>query len=295
MSEESGPAAWAKLYHPSGALVTLPVPVGKAGSPEFYRVSFTAVSEAIAAGFLVHAPGLEAGEQKEEIGYVLRRSKLNEDKTETPIIDLYLVNDAVKFKVLSVYLNKDEDVAAFEKASGIGLASLKEFPGTAAPERGASRQSDSYIVRVPKPFGVVLIANPKYDEKEAAAVASRGKGEIYGVPKRKFVRWEGVSTPPASTQSQRPASNATQPSPEPDAKAIAEWKKRLAAGPSCGVLNASLKDVNHYINDKPTFREIAALIKQYAESEGFDWDAVNRKYVPPVDQTPDTDPGSIPF
>lgn len=292
MSDNSGYSGFVKLYTPAGALVTLPVPIGKIDSGDFYKVAFSAISEAIAAGFLVHAPGLEAGEQKGEIGYVLRRSKLNEDKSETPIVDLYLVNDAVKFKVLSVYLNKDQDVAAFEKASGIGLASLREFPGTAAPERGASRQSDSYITRVPKPFGVVMEQNPKYDEKEA--VAARGKGEIYGVPKRKFVRWEWVSTPPDSTQN--PASNATQSPAEPDTKAVAEWKKRLAAGPSCDVLNASLKDANHYINDKPTFREIAVLIKNYAESEGFDWDALNRKYVPPIDQTPpDNDPGFIPF
>src|SRR5579872_4382165 len=94
LNESTG---WVRLYHPSGALVTLPVPIDTR-VVVCYRTAFDAVSSAIASGFTSTAPGLDAGEQKEEVGYVLRRSKSNQDKSETPIIDLYITNDAVKFK-----------------------------------------------------------------------------------------------------------------------------------------------------------------------------------------------------
>src|SRR5688572_26104246 len=117
-----------KLFHPAGVLCSLPIE-GDTLQGFNYGVAFQSVQAALAAGFTVNAPGLEAGEKREEVGYVLRREKENQDKSVTPIIDLYSPHDAVKFKILSVYLNKDEDVSAFEAASGVRLDKLKNFPG----------------------------------------------------------------------------------------------------------------------------------------------------------------------
>jgi hypothetical protein len=191
MSSEFMPSV--QLYHASGALCTLPL------SGADYAEMARSVDAAIAAGFSAAAPGLDAGEQLEQIGYMLRREKVNSDNTETPVIDLYSANEAVKFKVFSIYLNRPEDVAAFEKACGIPLANLRVFPGTAAPERGANKQSDAFITNAPKPFGVVLKANPKYNPDETDAAKKK--------PKRLFVRWaEQKTTAPAT-----PTTTATAP------------------------------------------------------------------------------------
>lgn len=173
---------WTKAYHPSGLQVTLPVPA----EPLDYASMFTNVSRALESGWLLAAPGLEAGEHKEDIGWVVRREKANDDNTETPIVDLYAANEQMTFKILSVYLNKDEDVTAFEKASGMGLNQIPLFVGTAAPERGANRQTDRFIVKTPRPFGVVMKDNPKYNPDEPDAKKRK--------PKRLFVRWASHST-----------------------------------------------------------------------------------------------------
>ncbi len=197
-----------KLYHPAGVLVELPIP----GGPFDYQAAFGNVSAALAAGFLVAAPGLEAGEQREEIGYVARKSKDNDRGGTTPVLDLYPANEQAKFAVLSVYLNTPEDVAAFEHASGLKLAALQVYIGDNKIERGKKRELDALVAKAPKPFGVVLIPNPKYDEQAAAAAKAGGK--MYTIPKRKFVRWAdqkpaGAEQRPDPTSAARPASSAT--------------------------------------------------------------------------------------
>ncbi|TXI12373.1 MAG: hypothetical protein E6Q76_01095 [Rhizobium sp.] len=198
MSEEFGRV---KLFHPSGVLVELPVPVWGEEAPDYGR-ALRAVSAALAAGWLGCAPGLEAGEQREEAGYVVRRSKDNADNTVTPIVDLYPANDATKFAFLSVYLNTDADVSAFQAASGLRLSDLPMYVGDNKIERGKKRELDKLVTKAPRPFAVVLTANPKYDEKEAEA--ARAAGKMYAVPKRKFVRWADAK-PPAGAQPDRPS------------------------------------------------------------------------------------------
>jgi hypothetical protein len=93
------------------------------------------------------------------------------------------------FKFLTVYLNNAEDVQTFEAVSGMIVARIPEFPGQAAPQRGASPSSDKFIVKVPKPLTVILHDNPKYDQAAADAATTAAP---YTVPKRKFLRWEGA-------------------------------------------------------------------------------------------------------
>jgi hypothetical protein len=67
------------------------------------------------------------------------------------------------------------------------LDAIPEYLGNDKPERGKSSKTDQFIVPAKKPFGVVMKDNPKYNENDRAAAASRK--EIYKVPRRLFVRW----------------------------------------------------------------------------------------------------------
>jgi hypothetical protein len=169
------------LFHPKGPRVSLPVKFDTAAG------MLATVTSYLDAGWLVREPGLGAGEKREEIGYVVRRTKYNEDGSKTPVIDLYPANDALSFATLSLYLNTPANLAEFEAASGIRVASLKEYDGENKIERGKNPRSDSYVTRAPKPFGVVWQDNPFYNAEEAKTCKDSGKPYIK--PKRKFVRW----------------------------------------------------------------------------------------------------------
>ena len=182
---------WTKLFHPRGPQVTLPVPCND------YRAAFEAVSLALDAGWLVQAPGLEEGEEKETVGWVLRGG-FEKDGKLTPFVLLYSANEALTWSFLKVYLNSPEDVAAFEYAAKLKLAQLPDYEGNDKPQRGASAKTDKYIVGVPRPFQVVFKKNPKHDDTE------QGKMK----PARLFVRWVD----------QKPAGQTEEPAPQASAK-----------------------------------------------------------------------------
>lgn len=285
---------WVKLFHSSGALVTLPVPGPPfAGEPYNYAAAHAGISAAIAAGFSVNLPGLEAGEEKQEVGYVLRREKSNDDGTSTPVIDLYSPHDYVTFKVVSVYLNTDDDVSQFERAAGVSLDSLQCFPGTAAPERGKSKQSDKFIVKTLRRFVAVIGANPKYDPKLAEAAT---KEKPYMVAKRKLVRWADVENgqpSPAMVEGngKPPAAKIDPPKDKPqpgrsviDQAAVDGWKRYLANEPSCTALSHACRDLSA-IGSEHTRRACWRLIKQYADLQGWEFDDSSKNFVEPKDVT----------
>jgi hypothetical protein len=172
MTEEHNPiCGWTKLFHPRGPQVTLPLPPDPAAA-------LAAVSAALDAGWLVTAPGLEEGEEKEQVGWVLKSIFSNEGR-ETPFVLLYSANEALTWSFLKVYLNTEQDVAAFEHASRMKLTELPEYVGQDKPQRSASGRTDKYIVPAPRPFGVVFKKNPKHDATEAGKMK----------PARLFVRW----------------------------------------------------------------------------------------------------------
>jgi len=168
---------WTKAYHPSGLLVRLPL----TGQPTDYVGMLANVTAALAAGFLAVAPGAGEGEHKDEVGYVVKREKENQDHTVTPVIDLYVADDAMKFATLSVYLNTAEQVAAFEFASGVKVSALPLYIGDNKIERGGKAATDKLIIKSPRPFGVFWRDNPKYDPAEMDATKKK--------PKRLFSRW----------------------------------------------------------------------------------------------------------
>lgn len=202
---------YAKLYHPRGPCVTLPVPPDP-------REAFAHISLCLDAGWLVVAPGMEAGEVKEEVGYVLKGSS-----DTAPYLLLYSTNEMLVFSFLKVYLDKPHDIEAFERAAGVKLSDLPEYMGSDKPERGKNRNLDRYIVPMKIPFTVVYKPNPRYVEADAKACKERN--EPYKKPARVFVRWgdQAHGEPPAKEPAaQQPKTNGTPPSSRPAAKPTVE-------------------------------------------------------------------------
>lgn len=166
-------SGWVKLYHPSGAQVTLPV---KEGTP---AEMFAFVNELIGTGFAVEQPGMEEGEHKEAASGLVRRVKFNEDGTNTPIIDLY-VGD-YQYKTLTTYLNRLVDIEEFEQATGLVLADLPVYEGQGSIQLGVNKQlDDKYLVKTSVQF--VWKQNPRWTEGSKT------------VAKRMFVRWANTKS-----------------------------------------------------------------------------------------------------
>src|SRR5690348_3416784 len=97
------PTMWTTGYLANGMKVSFTFPIRN--EFEACKQALEITNKLLADGFLMTEPGLEAGEESEMIGRVSRRSKTNSDKTVSPVIDLYGVHDALKFKVMSIYLD----------------------------------------------------------------------------------------------------------------------------------------------------------------------------------------------
>lgn len=195
--------ATVRLYHPNGAEVQLPI-----------QITFQSASADIEtytkSGWLIRPP------EKTEtinIGYIVRRSKLNKiTGEETPVIDLFGSHPKMNRRFLMVYLNKPEQIQAFEIATGLKLDQIKFFNGDAPPKNEDGATNREYIVRLEKTVNVAYKANPAYDPDE--------KDESKKKPARLFIRWldkadwynESNPTPhPASPQ------NGVKSSPPPTA------------------------------------------------------------------------------
>lgn len=187
MNENSNNNAWVKLYHPSGAQVTVPLPLDSAQIEAVVKSLDTLVQ----SGLSVSAPGTEPGESVEQIGHLVRRSKTNTDGTETPLIDLYGVR--ANFRLLGLYLNDPDQLAEFERACGVHINDLQLYEGESPIERGKNPKLDKYIFALPQPVQIVYRANPRWE----------GDNDKKN-PKRVFVRW--MSSGYASHKSGIPSS-----------------------------------------------------------------------------------------
>lgn len=167
---------WVKLYHPEGPLVTIPISPDTPITAETAVLMFSSVSALLQAGWLVELPGLEDGEHVEAIGHLVRRIKVNDDETETPVVDLY--PERGNFRILGKYLNTADDVQAFEAAAGVRLLDLPLYEGDNAIERGKNPKVDRFVTHLPQPAKVIWKLNPDYEGPEDKKH-----------PKRLFVRW----------------------------------------------------------------------------------------------------------
>ena len=179
---------WTRLYHPAGAQVTVPILLDKPLSAANAQVMLDSVSAMLDAGWQVNAPGLEEGEQKQEVVSVSRR----EAKDGTPIIAFYLAHPKTVKKFLHSYLNKQEDVLAFEVATGLKLNAIPIWPGERDVDKD-NKDSGKYIVPLPQPLNIVWEVNPKWQAWSAEGGKATGAIEPH---KRILVRYD-VATPKA--------------------------------------------------------------------------------------------------
>lgn len=177
---------WATGFLPNGRKVSITALNG--GDVQSLVSTVLALDIAMsAAGITPREQGVEAGEQVETIHYVLRTSILNRDNTDTPRI--YLYTERFNFKFLNIYLNTQDDIAAFENAVGYDLTAIPYFEGDSALERGKNPQKDNkYLAKLGKPVQIVWKQNPAWegdDDKQH--------------PKRVFVRWLTAAPAPTAT------------------------------------------------------------------------------------------------
>lgn len=203
--------AWVRLWHKSGVDVRIPL---TANMPPVYAVGLLAsVDTLLAAGWLTNAPGLEVGEEREEIGWVCRLDH-EKDGDTTPTVLLYSTNNQLTYSFIRKYMNTPDEVAAFEHASGMKYASMPAYPGNDHPERGASPKTDKFIVKASRPFGLVWKPNPRYKD----APAGQDTRSLAEKRKRDFVRWH--DSKPAETP------KVESVKPEPEKPAVNGTKKK---------------------------------------------------------------------
>lgn len=163
----------------------------------------TRIAELAANGYSATAPGAPEGCKLEMIGWVVRRRQINKDgRPDTPILDLYLDHEAWNGRLVGIYLNTPEEVAAFEKASGRKLESFPLFDGDVPAKRDNPRTSQ-YVIRLTAPIGAYIGDNPQYEGENDKTHQ-----------KRKFFGWKDAPLTAPTADAPAPAANVT-PFPTP--------------------------------------------------------------------------------
>ncbi len=166
------------LYHPAGCKVDIPLSLIEDLTIEHAARLVRSIDALLNAGFTVNLPGLLDGENYEQIGFAVRREKINDDNTTTPVLDVYPANGS--FRVLGLYLNTADDVKNFEMATGLRIDSMPLYDGNPI-ERGSNPRTDRYVVPLAAPAKLVWKLNPKWE----------GENDKKH-PKRIFSRWDGL-------------------------------------------------------------------------------------------------------
>ncbi len=181
---------WTRLYHPAGVQVTIPIPLDVPIGADAAQAALASVSTLLDAGWAVDAPGLEEGEQKQEVVSVSRR----ESKDGTPIVAFYLSHPKTMKKFLHQYLNKTEDVQAFEVATGLKLESIPLWMGERDIDKD-HREAGKYIIPLARPIHLVWTVNPKWQQWSAEGGKATGAIEPH---KRILVRYDAPQSAPAA-------------------------------------------------------------------------------------------------
>jgi hypothetical protein len=258
-------SASVQLFHPRGPKVFIPLKGENAAQ------LLQEIDSFLEGGWLTAAPGLEAGEEKEEIGWVLRLDHEKDGET-TPTVLLYSANPSLTWSYLRRYMNTHDDVKAFEAASGLKYDQLEPYPGNDHPQRGASPRTDRFIVQAPKPFGLIWRPNPKYKE----APAGQDTRTLSEKRKRDFVRWDGQSaTSPDSTEPSRQK-------PPDDNGMVQQWVdwmngKTTGQTVTLSVLNDNLHDLKKLSEE--TRKAIWAKVKDFAQSKMWEWSDEKKQFI----------------
>lgn len=230
--------SWVKLFHKSGAQVTIAIPATEPSEIAKY------VDECL-NHFTVDLPGVEEGEKKELCKAVARRVKVNDDGTDTPVIDLY--GDG-KFKFITIYLNTPIDIKTFEEATKLKLDSIPlNETASAAIEIGKNPAVDKkYIVACNAQYLWKL--NPRYEGAEDKKHS-----------KRMFVRWVGVSP---MVEAAKEAGGEVKMTLEMALKRISSFDKKPYSELSVADLESIVNNCTKRVNDDVTPPEQKALFQQ---------------------------------
>lgn len=191
-------SGWVKLYTPENALVTVPIPLTEAITPDIAGNMLTSVRNLIGAGFSVNERGLADGELSMEAAFVSKRSASD----GTPILDFFAPHPKAEKKIIHVYLNTEADIEAFEKASGTTVASIPPYEGEVAIDK-KSTKAVKYIVPLKNPVRLVYVITQSWKEWNEAG----GTGQQ---PRKKdLVRYERIGN---ATAPEAPAPEADTPS-----------------------------------------------------------------------------------
>lgn len=215
------------LYLPNGCKVKFEFT--ESSMPEDdYANALNYTNRVIALGANVNAPGLEAGEEKDEIGQIAHWLKDDNDGGQSHRVDLFVNHPQMVSRLMSVYVKHiPEELAAFKNITGIDLSTAKMLP-TLAPIQDKSKDKNGYVISLPHPVIAVWKHNPHYDES---------KKMEDGKPKRLFVRWESVGTPTVKP----PAPSVVQNTGANDLTAISTPQTAQNAGK--GVFKHELQDI----------------------------------------------------
>jgi len=244
MEDDQNIRAYFKMYHPSGLLVSLDAraPAGD------YASLMVQVTKAIEAGWLVQPQGVEEGERVERIRWIVFARKSD----GTPCLDLYVDHDRMHHSIVRCYLDNDQQIADFERATGCKLASLTEYIGTGRIERGKDPRMNQFIREI-RLTDVVVRPNPDYKPDEDDP-KKRGS-------KLKFVRWVNIA----------PA--ATTPAPgQPKIAGEQDWIDWLAKSPSLAAVNGVIPDIERMA--EALRAAVWPRFLEYAKTQGW---AYNQK------------------
>lgn len=268
MSENSF-ASW-RVYDPNGLQITMSVLLG-CEIDGFTDTTAMGVRRAIdamlASGFSVNAPETVAGEELKVVFFVSRRAKLNEDGSETPIIDLFAEHPKMNYKMFSHYLNREDDIEAFEAVSGLRLLDIPLYDEEQAIRKDHKKASQ-YIVECPKHPRVVLAHNPRYNPEEEDIKKRK--------PQFLFNRWVGytVDNQPDGSAQDGGDPNATRSSESGSSGQGNSGKNSSGAGSaSTGAGSSNKNTSDHWA----AFEANRKLIIREFENAGVD--ATNNKAI----------------
>lgn len=270
------------LYHPSGAKVRITISTAATAKTTPASIALDIkeqIEKLIAHGFTVDAPGLEEGEIVEEVGAVLKTEHESDGRTISVLL-LYSTNDRLEFPFLKVYLDKEEDVDAFVRASKMRLISMPLYEGSDKLKRDGSKLAKKYIIDAPRPFKVVSKKNPGYSEEERKETVA--KGGVYKKSAKRFVRWVGQDTA-APSGNGKPANETLE-----NVEKAEWWTKFLLEDPPLDAVTARVVEASK-IKGALARPGVAEAIESWKSRSGAWWDG--KSFQPPKEPEESQDHG----
>ena len=204
-----------KLYTPSGVPLNFVISIRDGKLTETLPDVATIDAMIAASGYLLTAPGALPGEELETITHVILRIQHNKsDGTQTPCIGMYYENPKLVY-CKKAYLNTPEDIATFERLSGLKLAQLPKFPGQ-FPKRD-DLSATEYILAAKTPFQIRMTDGTYTDDATGETKSTKV-----------FAGFYDVSSKPQATQATTVSGNGNAGSGKQDAgESGSKWTDNL--------------------------------------------------------------------